>query len=75
VRADLLPPAVARPLSRCRLSGGVLPGRNGEVVIETGDLAGDLEVLLGWRRRHGVRIERLAAREASLDDFFAEVTR
>jgi ABC-2 type transport system ATP-binding protein len=54
------------PVRRVRSAGG-------QSVLETDDLQRSLTVLLGWADRHGVRLERLEARAASLESVFLSI--
>ena len=66
--AFTLPPGVAPP------RGLVIPApRDGRVELRTWSLQRDLSALLAWADAHDVRLERLEARHASLDDVFRTV--
>ena len=59
-----LPPVCARSLTR---------DDDGVVEVQTDDVQAALLVLLGWADEHGVRLDRLEARTASLESVFLDI--
>jgi len=64
--------APAAPLPP-ELAAQRVDGRIGEIVIETRALQGDLARLLAWAEGEQLTLERLCARNGSLEDVFLEV--
>ncbi|MEU5214612.1 ABC transporter ATP-binding protein [Streptomyces sp. NPDC020807] len=61
------------PAARLPLSLRAAAEDGGRVEIRTHALQDDLGELLGWAREHGVRLEGLDARSASLEEAFLEI--
>ena len=56
-----------------RLAGNIDP-RRGELSAPSGDLAGDLEALVGWARRHRLDLTGLEVGPPSLEDAYLTLT-
>ena len=55
------------------LVGAAGTGGDGRLDVRTSDLTADLFTLLGWAREHGIALEGLDARAASLESVFLEI--
>ena len=78
--ADVLSSRPARITATLPAGFPVLPTVSGQVtldgtalVVETGELQDDLHALLGWAAGHGIRLDGLAATQASLQEVFLDL--
>lgn len=55
------------------LAGSVATRHGDEIVVTTPELQRDLRTLLAWADTHDLRLQRLRARDGSLDDVFDAV--
>ncbi|NPC97215.1 ABC transporter ATP-binding protein [Nocardioides sp. zg-DK7169] len=75
-RVQFATPVSAEPLPAPEALGARhVHAEHGTTTVETDDLQVTLGALLGWATRHGVRLERLDARTASLESVFLDIAR